>query len=99
VRLSAEGEAPKRLIGDFSIFSDAALEEQLRSPLDIDHWPYVDAVVVHDTGGALRAWRRRIAAFPRRVSGARRAEVHPARHRLPLRRRWTTCAATRSTAS
>ncbi|HEY6221279.1 MAG TPA: hypothetical protein VIX13_01970, partial [Candidatus Eisenbacteria bacterium] len=43
VRLTAEGEIPRRLIGDFSLFSDAALEEQLRSPLDIDHWPYVDA--------------------------------------------------------
>ena len=64
VRLTAEGEIPKRLIGDFSLFSDAALEEQLRSPLDIDHWPYVDAVVIHDTQGALEAWRRRIAAFP-----------------------------------
>ena len=64
VRLNTEGEAPKRLIGDFSIFSEAALEEQLRSPLDIDHWPYLDAVVLHDTGGALETWRRRIAAFP-----------------------------------
>jgi hypothetical protein len=64
VRLTADGEAPKRLIGDFSLFSDSALEEQLRSPLDNDHWPYVDAVVIHDTGGAFEAWRRRIAAFP-----------------------------------
>jgi uncharacterized protein DUF4037 len=64
IRLTAEGETPKRLIGDFSLFADSALEEQLRSPLDIDHWPYVDAIVIHDTDGALESWRRRIAAFP-----------------------------------
>jgi predicted nucleotidyltransferase len=74
VRLTADGEAPKRLIADFSLFSDAALEEQLRSPLDIDHWPYVDAVVLHDTGGALETWRRRIAAFPE--EGHRERALH-----------------------
>jgi hypothetical protein len=64
VRIMAEGETPKRLIGDFSLFSDSVLEEQLRSPLDIDHWPYVDAVVIHDTAGASEIWRRKLAAFP-----------------------------------
>ncbi len=74
VRLMAEGVTPKRLIGDFSLFSDATLEEQLRSPLDIDHWPYVDAVVIDDKTGDLDAWRQRIAAFPEQ--GFRTRAVH-----------------------
>jgi hypothetical protein len=64
VRLYAEGETPRRMIGDFSIFSDEVLEESLRSPLDIDHWPYADAVVVADRSGTLEGWRKRLAAFP-----------------------------------
>jgi hypothetical protein len=64
IRIFAEGEVPRRMIGDFSIFSDEVFEEQLRSPLDIDHWPYVDAVLVSDRTGALAEWVRRLAAFP-----------------------------------
>jgi len=59
-----EGDAPKRVIGDFSLFSDDVLDEALRSPLDIDHWPWVDAVIVADRDGSLAGWRERIAAFP-----------------------------------
>jgi hypothetical protein len=64
IRMFAENETPKRMIGDFSLFSDEVFEEQLRSPLDIDHWPYVDAVIVSDKTGALAEWTRRLAAFP-----------------------------------
>lgn len=64
VRMMAEGETPKRLIGDFSTLSEATFQEHLRSPLDIDHWPYVDAVVLHDRDGSLETWRNRLAAFP-----------------------------------
>ncbi|HEU5309818.1 MAG TPA: hypothetical protein VFV24_00060, partial [Candidatus Eisenbacteria bacterium] len=64
IRIFAEGETPKRMIGDFSLFSEEVFEEQLRSPLDIDHWPYVDAVIVSDKTGALAEWTRKLAAFP-----------------------------------
>lgn len=64
LRLFAEGEAPRRMIGDFSIFTHDTLEESLRSPLDIDHWSYVDAVVLADRTGTLEERRRRLADFP-----------------------------------
>lgn len=64
LRIFAEGEAPRRMIGDFSIFTDETLAESLRSPLDIDHWPYVDAVVLADRTGTLEERRRELAAFP-----------------------------------
>jgi hypothetical protein len=64
IRIFAEDETPKRMIGDFSVFSDEVFEEQLRSPLDIDHWPYVDAAIVADRTGALADWTRKLAAFP-----------------------------------
>jgi uncharacterized protein DUF4037 len=74
LRLWAEGESPRRMIGDFSIFSDETFEEALRSPLDIDHWLYVDAVVLADRAGALEDWRRRLAAFPE--AGWRERALH-----------------------
>ena len=64
VRIFAEGESPRRMIGDFSVFSDEIFEEALGSPLDIDHWPYVDGVVLADRDGRLEEWRRRLAAYP-----------------------------------
>lgn len=70
----AEGEVPRRLIGDYSIFSDESLEEALRSPLDIDHWPFVDAVVLADRTGTLEQRRRALAAFPE--AGWRDRAIH-----------------------
>ena len=64
--LFAEGEFPRRLIGDFTYFSEESLEEHLASPQDIDHWPYVDAVVLADRTGRLPDWCRRLAALPDR---------------------------------
>ncbi|MGE5176959.1 MAG: DUF4037 domain-containing protein [Hyphomicrobiales bacterium] len=67
VLLFAEGEIPRRMIGDFSVFSDEVFEEALTSPLDVDHWSYVDAVTIADRTGALETWRRRLAAFPEEI--------------------------------
>lgn len=64
VHLYADGETPKRLIGDFTYYTESAFEEALASPLDIDHWPYIDAVVLADKTGRLEDWCRRLAAFP-----------------------------------
>jgi len=74
IRMFAEGEFPKRMVADISVFSDEVLEEQLRSPLDIDHWPYLDAIVLADTNGRFADWRRRIAAFPE--EGFRERAMH-----------------------
>lgn len=64
VWLEAEGETPARVVGDFSIFAPDHLDLHERSPLDIDHWPLVDAIVLHDRTGTLEERRRRIAEFP-----------------------------------
>jgi len=64
VHLYAPDESPKRLIGDFTYYTEEAFEEALKSPLDIDHWAYVDAVVLADKSSRLENWCRRLAAFP-----------------------------------
>jgi hypothetical protein len=62
--LFAEGAYPRRLIGDFTYFSEESLEEHLASPHDIDHWPYADAAVLADRTGRLGEWCRRLAELP-----------------------------------
>lgn len=74
IRHFAEGEAPRRMIGDFALLTEAMLEESLRSPLDIDHWPYVDAVLLADRTGKLEEKRRELAAFPE--EGWRERAIH-----------------------
>ena len=64
VYLEAEEEFPARVVGDFSIFAPEHLDVHERSPLDIDHWPYADGIVLHDRTGMLEERRRSIAAFP-----------------------------------
>ena len=64
VWLETEGEFPARVVGDFSIFTPEHLDLHERSPLDIDHWPYEDAILLFDRTGSLEERRRRIAAFP-----------------------------------
>lgn len=60
----AEGEHPRRMIGDYTALSEDALAVHLASPQDIDHWPWVDAAVLADRTGRLEDWRARLAAFP-----------------------------------
>jgi hypothetical protein len=64
VWLETNGDGTKRLVGDFSIFSPEHLDVHEQSPLDIDHGPSLDAVLLLDRTGQLEERRRRIAAFP-----------------------------------
>ncbi|MBD3405429.1 MAG: DUF4037 domain-containing protein [Candidatus Lokiarchaeota archaeon] len=59
-----ESIEPKRLVIDFSPISDAWFEQQIDSPLDIDHFPYVEGVVIHDSSGKLEEWRKKLAEYP-----------------------------------
>lgn len=59
-----ESVEPRRLVIDFSPVADSWFRQQLESPLDIDHFPYVEGVVIHDPTGNLEEWRRRLARYP-----------------------------------
>ncbi|MFW9884281.1 MAG: DUF4037 domain-containing protein [Candidatus Thorarchaeota archaeon] len=59
-----ESVEPKRLVIDFSPISDAWFEQQLESPLDIDHSPYAEGVVIYDPSGKLDEWRQKLARYP-----------------------------------
>ncbi len=59
-----ESVEPKRLVNDFSPISDAWFKQQVKSPLDIDHSPYYEGVVIHDPTGKLEEWRQKLARYP-----------------------------------
>ena len=59
-----ESVEPKRLVIDFSPISDAWFRQQLDSPLDIDHSPYAEGVVIYDPSGKLEEWRQKLAKYP-----------------------------------
>lgn len=59
-----ESVEPRKLVIDFSPVSDAWFRQQIESPLDMDHFPYVEGVVIHDPTGKLEEWRKRLARYP-----------------------------------
>ncbi|TFF92659.1 DUF4037 domain-containing protein [Candidatus Thorarchaeota archaeon] len=59
-----ESVEPKRLVIDFSPVADSWFRQQIESPLDIDHSPYAEGAVIHDTTGELEKWRRKLARYP-----------------------------------
>ncbi len=59
-----ESVEPKKLVIDFSPVSDAWFKQQIDSPLDIDHSPYAEGVVIYDPSGKLEEWRQKLARYP-----------------------------------
>ncbi len=54
----------KKLLIDFTYWSDSIFENQLQSPLDIDHAAYVEGIILNDKTGQLEFWRRILAEYP-----------------------------------
>lgn len=59
-----ESVTPKRMVIDFTYWADSIFEDQLQSPLDIDHSAYVEGIVLADKTGKLEEWRKKIAKYP-----------------------------------
>lgn len=55
---------PKKLLIDFTYWADSIFEDQLQSPLDIDHAAYVEGIVLYDKTGKLEEWRNKLAYYP-----------------------------------
>ena len=59
-----ESVEPKRLVNDLTYLADVVFEDQLNSPLDIDHSAYSEGVVIYDPTGKLEEWRQKLARYP-----------------------------------
>ena len=61
-----EQVTPKKLLIDFTYWANSIFEDQLVSPMDIDHSAYVDhsAIVLYDKTGKLEEWRKKLAFYP-----------------------------------
>ncbi|MFX1559789.1 MAG: DUF4037 domain-containing protein [Promethearchaeota archaeon] len=55
---------PRRLAIDYSPVADSWFRQQVDSPLDIDHSPYAEGVVIYDPSGKLEEWRQKLARYP-----------------------------------
>ena len=53
-----------KLLIDFTYWADSIFEDQLKSPLDIDHAAYVEGVVLYDKTGQLELWRQKLSKYP-----------------------------------
>lgn len=59
-----ESVTPKRMVIDFTYWADSIFEDQLISPMDIDHAAYVEGIVLYDPTGKLEDWRQKLARYP-----------------------------------
>ena len=59
-----ETVTPKRMVIDFTYWADSIFEDQLKSPMDIDHAAYVEGIVLNDKTGKLEEWRKKLAQYP-----------------------------------
>jgi predicted nucleotidyltransferase len=59
-----ESVEPRRLVIDYSPVADSWFRQQMDSPLDIDHSPYQEGVVIYDPSGKLEEWRQKLARYP-----------------------------------
>ena len=58
-----EQVSPKKMLIDFTYWADSIFEDQLKSPLDIDHAAYVEGIVLADKTGKLEEWRKKLANY------------------------------------
>ena len=59
-----ETVTPKRMVIDFTYWADSIFEDQLKSPMDIDHAAYVEGIVLNDKTGKLEEWWKKLAQYP-----------------------------------
>ena len=59
-----ESVNPKRLLIDFTYWADSIFQDQLTSPMDIDHSAYSEGMVLEDKTGKLEDWRKKLAYYP-----------------------------------
>ncbi len=62
-----EEKGKKKVVGDYAYFSDMIFEQQLISPMDIDHVPYTLSVILWDKTGKLQKWIDALAKFPEEI--------------------------------
>jgi len=59
-----EESDPKKVLIDFSIWSEECASQILDSPKDIDHWAWVEGKIIFDPQGKMAYWRDKIVRYP-----------------------------------
>ncbi len=55
---------PKKVLIDFSLWSEECAHQILTSPKDIDHWAWVEGKIIYDPYGKVIKWKEAISHYP-----------------------------------
>jgi len=55
---------PRRVLIDFSIWSEECAQQIYESPMDIDHWAWIEGTIIHDPIGKMVEWKKKISRYP-----------------------------------
>lgn len=55
---------PKKLLLDYLLICDEWLKQKVDSPLDIEHFAFVEAITIYDPTGKLEEWTQKLARYP-----------------------------------
>ncbi|MHA2289257.1 MAG: DUF4037 domain-containing protein [Promethearchaeota archaeon] len=59
-----EDKDPKKVLIDFSLWSEECAQQILDSPKDIDHWAWVEGKIIYDPQGKMDDWKEKISRYP-----------------------------------
>ncbi len=60
-----EDKEPKKVMIDFSLWSEECAHQVLNSPKDIDHWAWVEGKIIYDPQGIMAQWKEKISRYPK----------------------------------
>jgi hypothetical protein len=59
-----ESIEPRKVLIDFSIWSEECAQQICESPMDIDHWAWIEGIIIHDPKGKMTEWKKKISRYP-----------------------------------
>ncbi len=66
-----ETEESRKVLIDFSLWSEECAQQICESPKDIDHWAWVEGKIVYDPYGKMTHWKEKISQYPEREHESR----------------------------
>lgn len=59
-----ESTKPRKVLIDFSIWSEECAQQIYESPMDIDHWAWIEGTIIHDPQRKMAEWKKKISSYP-----------------------------------
>ena len=59
-----ESIEPRKVLIDFSIWSEECAQQIYESPMDIDHWAWIEGKIIYDPENKMSKWKKKISRYP-----------------------------------